>query len=810
MRNLSFSTLNLILLVLLCGSSLQGLDLKDVRVERLANGLTVLVLEDHTQPLVSTQMLYRVGGRNECVGSTGLAHFVEHMAFRATKNFPGNDVVGRIYAVGGEWHGYTWIDQTTYFETVPLADLDLVLQIQSDRMNNVLNRSEEVEVERGAVLTELHGYENDPASVLNDAVIAASFQQHPYRYNVIGWTSDVEKITHTDILNFYQRFYAPANAVLAISGDVNTADVIARVRKYFERIPSGLAAAPLRTVEPPQAGERRITLQGSGPYNYYQISYRAPAAKDPDYPAFLLLQSVLTGSGGVNFRQRGSGEFARPGTRFFDLKSRVATNFYPTADPYVFTLTGRTNPAVSPVQTEQEIEKKLAALREIAVDQAELERAQKQIAAELVFDIETTEDAAHQLAFFEGIGAFSALQRLPDLLQSVTPEVLKQTARKYFQPHQRTIGWYLTQTAAQNVAASDFIPLTTPMHAKEAPSRRTLKPPVTKTLKNGLTIIIQNIDRTPTGFLRVLYPSNLLKSDLAEYSQDFPVWGHTSLEWRFLKQDLQATIAEAKKIVAAGIKNASADPGSLDDPEFRLQQTLQASLGIASRKEPPKPVLIAVVGDVDEQTAVQLLEEAFSGTEAGKPRKYEPIRIVHQEQTVHMPGKAQSQFGYALVAPPPSQPESYAYRLLLYTMTHIYEGRLGEDLIGKRGLIYSISSRYNSDGDRAWISISTGVNPNQLQPLRSRFMEIMNDLKQNPPTEAELAEAKEHLIGRRLTAYQSNEELSGFYCQEWVEQGRLLALDEFERKVRAITLKQVHSIIPSFLNGASVTVDTTS
>lgn len=810
MRNLSFSTLNLILLVLLSGSSLQCLDLKDVRVERLANGLMVLLLEDHTQPLVSTQMLYRVGSRNECVGATGLAHFVEHMAFRSTKNFPDSDVVSRIYAVGGEWHGYTWIDQTTYFETVPLADLDLILQIQSDRMGNVVNRPEEVEVERGAVLTELHGYENDPASVLSDAVIAASFQQHPYRYNVIGWTSDVEKITHTDILNFYQRFYAPANAVLAIAGDVNTADVIARVRKYFERIPSGVAAAPLRTVEPPQTGERRITLQGSGPYNYYQISYRAPAAKDPDYPAFLLVQSVLTGSGGVNFRQRGSGEFARPGTRFFDLKNRVATNFYPTANPYVFTLSGKTTPGVSPAQTEQEIEKRLAALREIPVDQAELERAKKQIAAELVFDIETTEDAAHQLAFFEGIGAFSTLQRLPELLQSVTPEVLKQTARKYFQSHQRTIGWYLTQSAAQNVAASDFNPLAMPMRAKEAPSRPGLKPPVTKTLKNGLTIIVQRMDRTPAGFLRVLYPSSLVQSDQAEYNQDFPVWEHTSLEWRFLRQDLQATIAEAKKIVVGGIKNAPADPGSLEDPEFRLKQTLQASLGIASPIEPPKPVLIAMVGDLDEQTTIQLLEEAFSGTEVGKPRKHAPIRIVHQEQTVHMPGKAQSQFGYALVAPPPSQPESYAYRLLLYTMTHIYEGRLGEDLIGKRGLIYSISSRYNSDGDRAWISISTGVNPNQLQSLRSRFMEVMNDLKQNPPTEAELVEAKEHLIGRRLTAYQSNEELSGFYCQEWVEQGRLLAFDEFERKVRAITLQQVRSIIPSFLNGARVTVDTTS
>jgi Predicted Zn-dependent peptidases len=101
-------------------------DLSQVRIERLQNGLTVMVLEDHTQPLVSAQMLYKVGARNECAGTTSLAHFVEHMAFRATKNFPNTEVVSHIYAAGGEWHSYTWIDQTTYFETVPVAYLDLL------------------------------------------------------------------------------------------------------------------------------------------------------------------------------------------------------------------------------------------------------------------------------------------------------------------------------------------------------------------------------------------------------------------------------------------------------------------------------------------------------------------------------------------------------------------------------------------------------------------------------------------------------------------------------------------------------------
>jgi zinc protease len=248
----------LLAVFLLAASPLAAGRLDGVVVERLPNGLTVMVLEDPTLPIVSTQVLYKVGGRNECTGATGLAHFVEHMAFRASERFPDTDVVSRIYAVGGEWHGYTWIDQTTYFETVPREHLPLVLDIQADRMSRLLLPAAELEAERGAVLTELHGYENDPASVLHDAVAAASFLEHPYRQNVIGWTSDVKGITHGDVAAFYRRHYNPANAVLAIAGDVKAAEALELARRAFGGIPGGEATPLPRTEEPPQQGERRV------------------------------------------------------------------------------------------------------------------------------------------------------------------------------------------------------------------------------------------------------------------------------------------------------------------------------------------------------------------------------------------------------------------------------------------------------------------------------------------------------------------------------------------------------------------------
>jgi predicted Zn-dependent peptidase len=779
-------------------------DLSKVKVERLENGLTVMVLEDHAQPLVSTQVLYKVGGRNECTGATGLAHFVEHMAFRATQNFP--DTQDAIYDVGGEWHGYTWIDQTTYFETVPIEHLDTVLRLQSDRMTNVVNRKEEVEAERGAVLTELHSYENDPATVLYDQVLAISFLEHPYRFNTIGWTSDVEKITHEDLVHFYKRFYSPSNAVLAIAGDVDTERVLSDVRKHFGSL-NGIPVESLpRTVEPVQNGERRVNLIGAGKLNYYQITYRAPAATDPDYAPFLLLQAVLAGSNGVSFRQSGFGVRIPEGTRLAGIGRRITTFFASTAQPYVFNIAGNTDG--KPQDLEEEIEKRIRELRDQGVSTEELNVARKGLLAELVFDIETTEDAAHQMAYFEGIGAFPVLQKLPALIQAVSQEEIRRVAQKYLGPERRTIGWYLGDAASSKESAQARSPgawkgqeAATAMGTTNTASR----PLVSKT-NNGMILIVQRMDRSPAGFLRILIPSNNVETN-ADASGNEPVWRYTSLNWRFLKEDLGPTIGKAAEVIEDVRPRELSDPATVDDPETRLELELMRIVGaFPTNGERLKPVIVSVVGDVDPKKTSELLRKTFDDT-PGTPRK-QVLRITEKAKTVRLPGKAQSQFGYALLASPPNSAKAYALKALLYIMTHGYGGRLGKQLINDRGLIYYISNQYHSDGNASWISIRFGVNPDKLFETKSEFEKIMQDLLKHPPTQSELAEAKEHLVGRRITAYQSNEELSGFYVREWIEQGRLLTQMEFEKQVNAVTLDQIKSIIPEFLNGAQVIIDT--
>jgi zinc protease len=766
--------------LLLASPALAG-RLDNAVVERLGNGLTVMVLEDPTLPIVSAQVLYRVGGRNEQTGATGLAHFVEHMAYRATERFPDTDVVSRIYAVGGEWHGYTWIDETTYFETVPKEQLPLVLDIEADRMARLLLPERELEAERGAVLTELHGYENDPASVLHDAVAAASFTAHPYRQNVIGLVADVEHITHDEVAAFYRQHYQPANAVLAIAGDVRASEVLLLVRQVFGGIPGGEAAPLPSTVEPPQQAERRVDLTGGGSRDHFQISYRAPAVSDPDYPAFLLIQALLSGSTGASFRQDGDPIPARPGSRLHGIGQEIATVFAPTAQPYLFSLRGQSTPGAAPADLERAIEERIAALRDQPVPADELDRVRKDLLGELELDAETPEDAAHQMAFFAGLGAFEVLKRLPERVAAVTPEDVQRAAMARLQPSQRTIGWVH------------------PAH----PSARV------KTLANGVTLIVRRIPRVPAGFLRVVVPGDALAfGDTAmTVAADEPAWRHTSLSRSFRAGELLQAVLEVRRTLDAASPDPPPPAEEIDDPELRLDRALRDALGIVPvppTREPITPVAVVAVGDLDETHALRLLEASFSDLPSRRPLPPLNLRVKTAKARVELPGKAQSQIGYAV---PASLSSALAWRMLLYLAAHDYEGRLGKELIARRGLLYSIGTAWHCDGHSAWISLTSGVNPDKLDETAPLFFGLLNAFRDHPPTEPEVEEARQHLIGRRLTAPMSNEEISAAYAREWIERGRLLTDEEWDREVRAVTRKDLLRIVPGFLAGIRAEVD---
>ena len=248
-----------------------------VRTVTLANGLQVLIQEEHTAPLASVWCWYKVGSKDERPGLTGVSHWVEHMNFKGTTNIPRDQVKGIIEQFGGSWNGYTWIDQTTYLETATKDALDRMLFIEAERMGGCLYDPEDCESERTVIISELQGGQNDPDQLLDEELVASAFRAHPYRHPTIGWLSDLRAMTRDDLYAHYRRFYVPNNATLVVVGDVEVDDVLRRVDGHFGRIPGGDVGRRLRTQEPEPLGERRVTVAREGQAAYLKVAHRAPA-----------------------------------------------------------------------------------------------------------------------------------------------------------------------------------------------------------------------------------------------------------------------------------------------------------------------------------------------------------------------------------------------------------------------------------------------------------------------------------------------------------------------------------------------------
>src|SRR3954447_23648410 len=315
-----------------------------LRTATLDNGLKVLIREEHTAPLASVWCWYKVGSKDERPGLTGVSHWVEHMNFKGTTNIPRDQVKGIIEQFGGSWNGYTWIDQTTYLETATRDALDRMLFIEAERMARCLYHPDDCESERTVIISELQGGENDPDQLLDQELTATAFKAHTYRHPTIGWLSDLQTMTRDDLYGYYRRYYVPNNATLVIVGDVDPDEALRRVDHHFGGIAAGPAVSRMKTVEPEQTGERRVTIQKESTTAYFKVSYHAPAVADENFFPMLALDAVLTGAKGLNlwssFRVPPPQRSARLYRALVErgLASCVFGALMPTAEPFLYTV----------------------------------------------------------------------------------------------------------------------------------------------------------------------------------------------------------------------------------------------------------------------------------------------------------------------------------------------------------------------------------------------------------------------------------------------------------------------------------------
>ncbi len=461
------AALALVLVAAAPGAAHAGLD--GVQKEVLANGLTVLLLPEPGSRFVSVGTMYRVGAKNEAAGTTGLAHYCEHMNFRATRRFPGAEITESITRRGGRWSGYTWIEQTWYRATMGRDALDHLLDLEKDRMTEALYAPADFDQERTSVLAELHSYD-DPQSVLYDSVLAASFEVHPYRNNTIGYPSDVEGVTRDEAYRFYRRFYHPNNAVLVVAGDLEPAATLGRIRERFAALPAAGETTETRTVEPLQTGPRRVTVRKPGPHARLIVAFRAPALLDPDFPVLVLLDALVGGGKGSRLLEDYPAPPRTPlGEALGGLVTAWKTGWQASRQPYVYTFSVSVPDASGLAAAEKAVFDLLAAAAEKQWTETEKSVAIRQVRRGWARDLDEQGERIHQLAFFEVAGSWRELLDLPARLERVSPEDLRRFVRERLHPDRATVGWFtpthVAEAPAPRASATISVPPVEPPHA---------------------------------------------------------------------------------------------------------------------------------------------------------------------------------------------------------------------------------------------------------------------------------------------------------------------------------------------------------
>ena len=411
----------------------------EVRSETLSNGLRLLVQEVRTVPLVSVWCWYRVGSKDEGPGLTGASHWVEHMNFKGTKRISRDEIKNSIERYGGFWNGYTWIDQTTYVQTATRDALDQMLFVESERMHHCLYDPAACDSERPVIISELQGGENDPDTLLDIELTATAFKAHPYRHPTIGWQADLEAMTRDDLYGFYRRYYVPNNATLVVVGDVDAGDVVRRAE----------APPRQRATEPPQLGERRLTIRRQGTTAYLKVGYHAPAVGHDDFAPLLVLDAALTGAKGLSLWSSFRGTPPQRRSRLYralverQLASAVGGMYAPTAHPFLFTVSVTAAAGAAREEVEAATLAALDAARDEGITAAELARAKRQLRARMVFEGDSVTNIAHQLGFFATVSELDTWFDMPARIEAVTADDVARVAASCLGAGNRTVGWFL-------------------------------------------------------------------------------------------------------------------------------------------------------------------------------------------------------------------------------------------------------------------------------------------------------------------------------------------------------------------------------
>ncbi len=415
----------------------------------LDNGMEVVVVEDHRAPVVQHMVWYRAGSADEPEGASGVAHFLEHLLFKATETLESGEFSAVVSANGGSDNAFTSYDYTAYHQRIASDRLDLMMRMEADRMRNIRFTEEDVRTERGVVVEERNERtENSPNALMYEQMSALMYRNHRYGVPIIGWMHEIENLQHADMMAFYDRFYAPNNAILVVSGDVTPEEVRNLAEKHYGVIPANPNLKPReRTQEPPHRAERRLIYRDARVARpFVSRSYIAPerdSGAQEDAAALQMLAEIL-GSGQTSFLSQ---------ELQFDQKIATFTGAYyrgGTLDDTSFDVVLVPAAGVSLQEVEDAFDATLAKFIEEGVDADHLARIKRQIRADEIYARDNASGVANRYGRALAIGlTIEDVKAWPDVLQAVTEEQIIEVAQRVLVRNGSVTGWLTGEEATQ-------------------------------------------------------------------------------------------------------------------------------------------------------------------------------------------------------------------------------------------------------------------------------------------------------------------------------------------------------------------------
>jgi zinc protease len=382
---------------------------------------------------VSTVIFYRVGSRNEEAGQTGKSHFLEHMLFKGTTKYPKGSIDRITLTNGGQNNAFTSEDCTAYYFDFSADRHEVALDIEAHRMTDTLFPPQEFEREKQVVIEELKINLDSPWGALGQEVHATAFKMHPYHHPVVGWIEDLERASREEMEAYYRRFYHPNNAVLVLVGGFETERALRAVEANFGAVPRGNGVPPVRVVEPPQRGEKRLVLKGPTQLERLHLAYHAPCVSNPESYPLKVVALALSG-----------GRSARLYRRLIDREHSavsVFAEFSEAIDPTLFEIRAEVVPENTLEIVESAIHEEVMRLQQDLLTPEELEKTKKMVEASFEFGRERSLNEAIQIGYMETIIGYQHLESYVDRIRAVTADDVRSVAQKYLNMDNQTVGW---------------------------------------------------------------------------------------------------------------------------------------------------------------------------------------------------------------------------------------------------------------------------------------------------------------------------------------------------------------------------------